>query len=157
MSLDTGSYWRAVHKLLCDAFEYMDGRIDPPSSLQRLSVHEIEKFALENTIWTIDEEGLPIACLFTKNNGDHLYLGKLAVAKQHRHKLLATSLVAVAECQAREAGIECLRLETRIELFENHNAFVKMGFQKINETAHDGYDRPTSVTMEKPVGPILRL
>jgi N-acetylglutamate synthase-like GNAT family acetyltransferase len=143
--------------MLHNAFEYMDDRIDPPSSLKQLTVQDIVTLAQENTIWTIDEDGMPIACLFTKCQSDHLYLGKLAVAKQHRRKWLATSLIAVAECQAREEGIECLRLETRIELVENHCAFARMGFQQIAETAHDGYDRPTSVTMEKPVGPILRL
>jgi GNAT superfamily N-acetyltransferase len=143
--------------MLHNAFEYMDDRIDPPSSLKHLTVQDIKEFAQENTIWTIDVEGMPIACLFTQCRDDHVYLGKLAVAEQHRKKWLATSLVAVAECQAREAGITCLRLETRIELVENQCAFVQMGFQKINETAHDGYDHPTSVTLEKTVGPILRL
>lgn len=41
-----------------------------------------------------------------------------------------------------------LELETRIELVENHSIFAAMGFKKIGETAHDGYQNATSVTMQ---------
>ncbi|MEL6793708.1 MAG: hypothetical protein AAFP78_09655, partial [Pseudomonadota bacterium] len=33
--------WTAVHRLLTDAFAYMDGRIDPPSSLHRMTEDDL--------------------------------------------------------------------------------------------------------------------
>ena len=40
-------------------------------------------------------------------------------------------------------------LDTRIELTENHATFAALGFTKIAERAHDGYERPTFITMRK--------
>ncbi|TIX14256.1 MAG: GNAT family N-acetyltransferase, partial [Mesorhizobium sp.] len=37
----------------------------------------------------------------------------------------------------------------RIELDGNHRAFVRLGFDETERTAHEGYDRPTSITMRK--------
>jgi phosphinothricin acetyltransferase len=44
-----------------------------------------------------------------------------------------------------------LELETRIELTENHATFARMGFIKTAETAHPGYERPTSIKMRATV------
>ena len=44
-----------------------------------------------------------------------------------------------------------LELSTRIELVENHATFARMGFAKTAETAHEGFDRPTSIVMRAPV------
>jgi GNAT superfamily N-acetyltransferase len=81
--------------------------------------------------------------------GDALYLGRLAVAAAHRGSGLARALVAAAEAEARARGLGTLELQIRIELTENHAAFARLGFAKTGETAHDGYDRPTSITMRK--------
>lgn len=61
--------------------------------------------------------------------------------------------MAKAETLARRDGNSKLRLETRVELTENHAAFGRMGFVKVSETAHAGFDRPTSITMEKIIHP----
>jgi hypothetical protein len=34
-------------------------------------------------------------------------------------------------------------------LTANHGAFARLGFREMARTAHDGYDRPTSITMRK--------
>lgn len=36
-------------------------------------------------------------------------------------------------------------------LVENHEAFAALGFAKVAQSAHPGFDRPTSITMRKPV------
>jgi hypothetical protein len=59
--------------------------------------------------------------------------------------------VAEAEAMARELGRPVLELGTRVELTENHAAFAALGFREVARTAHAGYDRPTSVTMERAV------
>ena len=56
-----------------------------------------------------------------------------------------------AEDFARDSGHAVLELETRIELTENHETFAAMGFVRTAEHAHAGYDRPTSITMKKPL------
>ncbi|MEL6795078.1 MAG: GNAT family N-acetyltransferase, partial [Pseudomonadota bacterium] len=60
---------------------------------------------------------------------------------------LARRLMESAAREARRLGLAALELRTRIELTENHSAFAALGFERTAETAHPGYDRPTSVTM----------
>ena len=143
--------WDAVLRLVLDAFTFMDGRIEPPSSAHRLTTADMAAQAGTGAVWAIEEAGCPVACLSAKLKGDALYLGKLAVAASHRGQGLARSLIAVAADEARARGLVCLELEARIELTENHAAFARMGFTKTGETAHPGYDRPTSITMRRPL------
>lgn len=140
-------HWDAVLALILDAFAFMSGRIDPPSSAHRLTMAEMAAQAGSGAVWVVEEAGRPVACVFAKRKDDALYLGKLAVAASHRGRGLARALVAAAETEARALGLARLELETRVELTENHATFARLGFAKTGETAHHGYDRPTSITM----------
>jgi GNAT superfamily N-acetyltransferase len=142
-------HWPAVLRLIRAEFAYMDGRIDPPSSMHRLTVADMAESARTGAVFVVEDAGASIACLFCKVQGDALYLGRLAVAAAHRGSGLARALVAAAEAEARARGLGTLELQIRIELTENHAAFARLGFAKTGETAHDGYDRPTSLTMRK--------
>jgi len=135
-----------VLALLQGAFAFMEGRINPPSSLHRLTIEKLASLAKNGQLWTIGTP--PIATVTLTPKPDCLYLGKLAVAKSARGQGLARTLVDLARAEAITAGLPCLRLETRIELVENHRTFEHLGFVKTGETAHDGFDRPTSITMD---------
>ena len=141
--------WQEVLRLILDAFAFMEGRIDPPSSAHRLTVADMAAQAGSGAVWVIEEAGAPVACVFAKAKGDALYLGKLAVAASHRGRGLARLLIEAAASEARALGLGWLELETRIELTENHAAFARLGFAKSGETRHPGFDRPTSKTMRK--------
>ena len=65
---------------------------------------------------------------------------------------LARQLVDLAGTRARALGFDILELKTRVELVENHAAFARLGFVKTGEAAHPGYDRPTSIIMQKRLG-----
>jgi len=91
----------------------------------------------------------PVAVVFLTVKPGRLYLGKLAVDASMRGQGLARRLVAQAETRARILGLPVVELETRVELVENHATFARLGFAKTGETAHPGYDRPTSITMQK--------
>ena len=78
-------------------------------------------------------------------------MGKVAVAPSARGKGVARALFEAAEAMARKHGRGFLELQTRVELVENHATFAVLGFQKVGESAHPGYDRPTSITMRKRV------
>lgn len=134
----------AVLALLQDAFAFMAERIDPPSSLDRMTVADIAaKRAVEALL--IAREGARIAgCAFVSDRGDHGYLGKLAVAQDQRGRGIARQLVESAA-----ALHPVLRLQTRIELVENHATFARMGFREIARTTHPGFSQPTSITMER--------
>lgn len=143
--------WDALLSLIRSEFAFMQGQIDPPSSMHRLTVQDIARQATTGEVWVIEDGARPVACLFLTLKPGALYLGKLAVASAYRGQGLARLLVDTAADRARTLGLPVLELQTRIELVENHAAFAAMGFAKTGETAHEGYDHPTSITMHKKV------
>lgn len=140
--------WPGVLSLLHQAFAYMEGRIDPPSSLRDLTPEALTEQTAKGEIWVI---GPPIACVFLTPKPGALYVGKLATHPDHRNRGLARSLIALAETRARDLKLPVLELQTRIELSENHATFRRLGFEEVARSAHPGYDRPTSLTFRRRV------
>jgi GNAT superfamily N-acetyltransferase len=148
----SGDYdWGAVLRLIRESFAFMDGRIDPPSSMHHLTEADVAAQAESGEVWVIEAAGSPVACLFLTVKPGCLYLGKLAVAAAWRGRGLARRLVEAAEERARAMGLRALELQTRVELVENHATFRALGFTQTAATAHAGYDRPTSLTFRKPI------
>jgi len=139
----------AVLALIRAAFASMEGRVDPPSSMHRLDRLVVSRHAGTGEVWVLGDP--VVACVFLTPEPGRLYLGKLAVAAEYRRRGYAQLLVDLACDRARALGLGCVELHSRIELVENHAAFVAMGFRKVGETAHPGYDRPTSITFRKSV------
>lgn len=139
----------AIHALLTMAFAYMEGRIDPPSSLDRMGVAELSQAAAEAELWVIEEETRPLACVILTPQNETLYLGKLAVTHAARGHGLARRLIALSLERARALGLSSVTLQTRVELLENHPTFAALGFEMTGTTAHPGYDRPTSVSFRR--------
>lgn len=139
----------AVFDLLQDSFATMDGMIDPPSSLHRMTRQSVIDHMENEVLLAVLENRKALACLFLTHHADHLYLGKLATASGMRGKGYAKALLDWAETWGRGAGFDRMELQCRVELVQNHVYFQRQGFEKIGETAHAGYDRPTSLTFAK--------
>ena len=136
-----------VLTLIRAAFADMAGRIDPPSSMEAMTMASLAQDAARGELWVI---GAPVcACVMLTPKPPVLYVGKLAVATGSRGRGLARLLIEHAERRARGLGLTALELQTRIELSDNHATFAALGFLKVGETAHPGYDRPTSLTFHK--------
>ena len=135
--------------LIHTAFAYMDGRIDPPSSAHRLTPDLLRQKAQTEIAFAAIEDGRLIGCVFLKPEETALYIGKLAVHPQSQGKGVGRKLLYQAETTARALGLSVLRLETRIELVENHSRFAEWGFAKTAENRHQGFDRTTSIEMCK--------
>ena len=143
--------WPALHGLLVRAFASMDGRIDPPSSLAHMSVGDLwKKGRTEFVVIARDRQRL-VGCGFGSPSGNSLYLSKLAVDPDFQKRGILRSMLPLFESEARRLGLKDLELQTRVELTDNHAAFWALGLEKVGETAHLGYDRPTSYTFRKPV------
>lgn len=140
--------WTAVHALLAAAYAPMRGRIDPPSSLDRMTPGTLAEKAGRETVLLAFAPDLA-GCVFLEARPRSLYINKLAVAPAAQGRGTGHALVQAAEAEARRHGLDALTLQTRIELTENHAAFAAMGFAKTAETCHPGFDRSTSITMEK--------
>lgn len=145
---DTGPHDQIL-ALIRRCFSAMEGRIDPPSSMHRLTAEAIAQQCRDGEVWILGTP--PMACVFLTPRPDCLYLGKLAVDARWRGQGLARLLVEHAAHRARALGLPAVELQTRVELVENHAAFSRMGFVRTGESAHAGYDRPTSITMRRAV------
>lgn len=136
----------ALLGMITDSFAAMKGRIDPPSSAERLRPSDLARMAAQGEIWIVEDLGRIVGCMILTPEPDCLYLGKLATADGYRRQGIARGLVGHAVARAAELGFRELRLETRIELNDNHVTFRALGFEEVGRTAHPGFDRPTSVT-----------
>ena len=143
--------WGAIHALVAECFSGMEGRIDPPSSIHRWTPETFAAEAEAGVGYLAERDGAVIACGFGKMKGDAFYLGKIAVAPAARGAGLARAIVDAASEDAKRLGLAALEVEARIELTENHRVFAALGFVRTAETAHPGYDRPTSITMRRPL------
>ncbi|QIE54730.1 GNAT family N-acetyltransferase [Pikeienuella piscinae] len=141
--------WTTIHRFVLKAFQHMDGRIDPPSSIHRWTPGLFAAEAGAGAAFLAFADGRLIGCLFARPERNALYLGKVAVAAEWRGHGLARALVGAAEAEARARGMNALVLQTRIELRETHAAFAALGFARIAMTRHPGFDRPTSIIMSK--------
>ncbi|TWF52861.1 GNAT family N-acetyltransferase [Neorhizobium alkalisoli] len=142
--------WDALLALILSSFAYMDDIIDPPSSAHRLTLASLAQKAHDEIAYVAtDETGKLVGCVFCKPEAATLYVGKLAISPDHQGKGIGRLLLAKAEEVAANAGLRALRLETRIELVANHNTFARWGFVKTAENRHAGFDRTTSIEMQK--------
>lgn len=143
--------WDALLALLREAFAFMDGRIDPPSSLARMRTDDLRAKARDETLILATLDGALVGCAFAAVRADCVYVGKVAVAQRLRRQGVARALLAEAQALAQAQGRGWLELQTRVELVENHRCFAALGFREVARTAHAGHARPTSITMRKPV------
>jgi len=141
--------WDELLDLLYVAFERQNHRIDPPSSVYELDDNRLRLKALEEHVFIAREEDRLVGCVFARDTGRSVYLGKLAVLPETQGKGIGRLLIEQVEDFAKICGRPVVELETRIELVENHEIFEAYGFRKVSESAHAGYDRPTSISMEK--------
>jgi ribosomal protein S18 acetylase RimI-like enzyme len=144
--------WEGLLALLRRAFAFMEGRIDPPSSLHRLDAAGLAAKARAGWCLLASRGGRLAGCVFCEPHADCLYVGKLAVEPGLQGQGIGRALLERAEAEAMARGLPALELQTRIELVENLRAFERLGFRRTGETAHPGYGRPTSITMRKAVG-----
>src|SRR3954469_8394409 len=71
--------WEQVRALILEAFAYMDGRIDPPSSASRLTPQSMRDDAAKGALLLAEHAGELAGCVFVRPKGEALYIGKLAV------------------------------------------------------------------------------
>jgi ribosomal protein S18 acetylase RimI-like enzyme len=143
------SGWETLLALIRTAFAPMDGVIDPPSSVHRLTPEALRAKASAEVGFLARAGDTMIGCAFIAEQADHFYLGKLAVLPACQGRGVGRRLLEAAERHAVQAGKPLIELQTRVELTANHRAFKALGFVETGRTAHQGYDRPTSVTMRK--------
>lgn len=133
-----------VLQLIQRSFAYMEGVIDPPSSIHRFDLPSVERHAALGEMVVVGSP--PIAAMVMQEKPGTLYLGKIAVAATARGQGLARQMVAFATNIARARNLPNLTLQSRVELTGNHATFRALGFTETGRTTHEGYQKPTSIT-----------
>jgi predicted N-acetyltransferase YhbS len=143
----------AVLAVVHRAFAQYDGKLVPQSGAARETVETVTaRLARENCVIAFRDERL-VGCLFYEHLGDHLYFGRLAVLPEDRGRGVARRLVSEVEAVALAAGIATVALNVRIALPGNAALFAALGYCEVSRHAHPGFADPTSIRMEKQVGP----
>ena len=141
--------WEAVHALLVTSFAYMDGQIDPPSSLTKMNAEDLRELARKCDFVLARYGDRIVGFGFGSAQGNALYLSKLAVHPDARNRGILRRIVSRFADLAIASGMTAVTLQTRVGLEDNHIIFNALGFIKSCETRHPGYDRVTSFTFSK--------
>ncbi|WP_169545059.1 GNAT family N-acetyltransferase [Sneathiella aquimaris] len=144
---DDFNRWQDLLTLIQKSYAYMATRIDPPSSMHRLTAESLEAKSRTETLFIAFEESRLVGCVFLKEEATNFYLGKLAVDPDLQGKGIGSMLITACIEFAQQAGKPDIELEVRIELTENQALFSRLGFTKTGENSHAGYNRATSIVM----------
>jgi ribosomal protein S18 acetylase RimI-like enzyme len=139
----------AIVAVIHASFEEYRGRLNPEASASRLTPADLEVFLPDGLIALAEQGGRIVGCITARQKPGHVYLGRLAVLKEHRRSGIAAALIARVEDFARERAATEIRLEVRIALTSNHRLFQSCGFREIAQHAHPGFDHPTYLEMAK--------
>ena len=141
--------WDLLLDLLRAAFAYQEHRINPPSSVNTLDAGSLAGKSSQEHLFLASFASELAGCVFARDRPPLLYVSKLAVWPHLQGRGIGRCLMSALEIFARESGHTVLELETRIELTENHRTFESLGFNKVSEHAHEGYDHPTYIRMRR--------
>ena len=144
--------WEMLHALLDRSFAPMAARIDPPSSMTRLTPSLLAEKAGDELLLTCVSGDRLVATAFVRPEAGWAYVGKIAVHDDWRKRGITRQIIDLVEGHGLKAGWAYLELQVRVELTENLATFAALGFVETERTAHAGYDRPTSVTLRKRLG-----
>jgi len=142
--------------LIHAAFKEYDGAIDPPSGAHKESAEKIrEKMTTERAVLALLPDQA-VACVFYRDEGDHMYFGRLAVLPAYRNRGISAALITYVEQRARELGLPRVRLGVRVALPHLRARYERLGYRVIEERRHAGYVEPTYLVMEKPLDGVTR-
>ena len=139
-----------LSRLIVGAFGAYTIRLDPPSSALKETPDAIRDKLKTYSAAIVEADAIVIGCvLFTTEDDDVLYVGRLAVDPAWRRRGVARALVEYAEREARRRQLKRLRIQVRIPLVDNQALFKSCGFVEISRETHAGYTEPTTIRMEK--------
>ena len=142
----------AVAEIMRMAFAEYRGRIRPESSALRETAESVTQLLRVGRVFVAEIDGRLAGCVEARSEGDTVYLGRLAVLPDYRRRGVADRLIETVEAYARETGAGSVVLKVRIALRQNQRIFLSRGFREVGRETHAGFEHPTSIRMQKPVG-----
>jgi GNAT superfamily N-acetyltransferase len=125
--------------------------VPPPSALRETAESVAAQIAGGGGAAAEADGALVGAVLWGEREGG-LYVGRVSVDARWRRRGVAQALVAAAVSEARLRGLPRLHAGVRLVLAGNRRLFAQAGFCETILHAHDGFDAPTWVEVEKILG-----
>jgi N-acetylglutamate synthase-like GNAT family acetyltransferase len=142
----------AINDLVVAAFDKYVERIGrPPAPMTA----DYAKLLHTSRVWVIEDGDAIVGVLVTQAESDHLLLDAIAVAPTAQGGGHGRRLLERADRDAREQGLEEIRLCTNEAMTENLEFYPRRGFHETGRGVQDGYHRVFFAKLLEP-GPTSR-
>lgn len=138
--------------LIRAAFASITPALVPPPSALRETAKTVAGQIAAGGGRVAEADGVVIGGVLWGERDGGLYVGRLSVAEGWRRFGVAQALVGAAEAQARRLGLPRLHAGVRLVLAGNRRLFAGLGFRETTLHAHEGFEAPTWVEVEKLLG-----
>jgi len=140
-----------VHHLTQLAFEEYRGQLEPPSAALAESEADVAAaLAAGGAVLAFSGQQAVGAARFVPQ-GDHFYVGRVAVPPDWRGRGIAVALMLALEAQARATGTAAIELGVRESLPSNVRLYEKLGYRVIRRDPHPRNTDFISLRMRKEV------
>lgn len=127
------------------------GSLDPPSGEGKETLESVRADLGAHGGGVAWLEDRPAGCLRIAVEADHLHVRRVAVLPELQGRGIGRALMEWAESEASGRGLRAVTLGVRLALPGNIAFYQRLGYKVTGRHAHPGYDRPTWVSMRKPV------
>jgi N-acetylglutamate synthase-like GNAT family acetyltransferase len=128
----------AINELVVAAFgKYVERIGKPPAPMTA----DYAKLLHTSRVWVVEDTGDVVGVLVTQAESDHLLLDAIAVAPTAQGGGHGRRLLERADRDAREQGLEEIRLCTNEAMTENLEFYPRRGFHETGRAIQDGYHR----------------
>ena len=108
-------------------------RLQPPSSALREEPEAVARYFANGGVFVAEQDATIVGAVRYEARETYVYLGRLAVLPTWQGRGIGRRLVEAVEAWALLLGLDEVRLGVRLELQENRNLYLHLGF------AEDGH------------------
>jgi ribosomal protein S18 acetylase RimI-like enzyme len=140
-----------VHRLTQQAFAEYRGQLQPPSSAHEETEAVVAAALAKGGALLALVGGTAVGAARFAAEGDHLYVGRVAVLPAWRGRGIAVALMLALEQHARRLQIGAIELGVRESLPSNVRLYEKLGYAVLRREPHPRNTDYVSLRMRKPV------
>ena len=97
--------------------------------------------ARKRTLFVAEDESGIAGLIVLALEGGHLEIENVAVEPRCQGAGVGRALLAFAEAQARDRGVEELRLFTHVVMVRNQRIYIRLGYVEIERRSDNGFER----------------
>jgi GNAT superfamily N-acetyltransferase len=138
-------------RLIQTAFAEYEGQLDPPSGAHKETEESLLNALHFGSAAVASFNGEMAGCVFYSPKDGHVYIGRLCVLPAFRGFGIGKILMTYAEQRAADLGFQRVQIGVRIALPHLHAYYKSLGYARVRDETHPGYEKPTYTVMEKEI------